>query len=301
MRDTDTTLMEIQLEKKVNRAISLIQAAGKIAKEHGQLLEICYSGGKDSDVILELARMADVDYRAIYKLTTIDPPGTIQHAKDRGVTDIIHPKKNFGQLIAEHGYPSRWVRHCCKYLKEYKVLDYAVVGVRREESTRRAKMYKEPEVCRYYGSGKPPKKTKKNAHKFVRQYYPLLDWTTKDVADFLQERSVKCAPVYYDEQGNFHPERRLGCMCCPLANDNLRLEEFKRYPNMVKLYVNKGGQWIDSHKQATLAWVQDKYDMFYALVFCKSKADWQTLRNGLFGKPDTKKLIEDYFGIKFKD
>ena len=294
--------MTEQLEKKVQRAIKLIQAAGRIAKEHGQPLEICYSGGKDSDVVLELARMAEVDYRAIYKLTTIDPPGTIQHAKDRGVTEIIHPKKNFGQLIAERGYPNRWVRHCCGYLKEYKVLDYAVVGVRREESTKRAELYKEPEMCRYYGRGKTPKKTAKNADKFARQYYPLLDWTTDDVAEFLQERGVKCAPVYYDEQGNFHPEKRLGCMCCPLASHKKRLEQFKQYPNMVKLYVNRGGQWIESHKTAKkLAWVQDKYDMFYARVFCQSKTEWQTLCNSLFGKPDTKKLIEDYFGIKFKD
>lgn len=233
--------MTPELQKKVNRAIKLIQAAGKIAKEHGQPLEICYSGGKDSDVILELARMAEVDYRAIYKLTTIDPPGTIQHAKDRGVTEIIHPKKNFGQLIAEHGYPSRFMRFCCRYLKEYKVLDYAVVGVRREESAKRAALYKEPEECRYYGRGKAPKKTEKNADKFARQYYPLLDWTTQDVADFLQERGVKCAPVYYDEQGNFHPEGRLGCMCCPLANYKERLRQFKQWPNMVKLYVNRGG------------------------------------------------------------
>lgn len=295
-------MMSADLEKKVQRAIKLIKSASKIATEHGQPLEICYSGGKDSDVILELARMADVPYRAIYKMTTIDPPGTIQHAKERGVTDIIHPKKNFGQLIAESGYPNRWVRHCCGYLKEYKVLDYAVVGVRREESAKRAEKYKEPEKCRYYGRGKTPKKTAKNADKFARLYYPLLDWTTDDVANFLQERGVKCAPVYYDEQGNFHPERRLGCMCCPLASHRNRLEQFKQYPNMVKLYVNRGGQWIESHKTAkTLAWVQDKYDMFYALVFCQSKTEWQTLCNSLWGKPNTKELIEKYFNIKFKD
>ena len=69
--------MTDELLLKIARAIKLIQAAGKVAKEHGQPLEICYSGGKDSDVILELAKMSGVDYRAIYKNTTIDPPGTI--------------------------------------------------------------------------------------------------------------------------------------------------------------------------------------------------------------------------------
>ena len=89
-------------------------------------------------------------------------------------------------------------------------------------------------------------------------------------------------------------------MCCPLASHKKRLEQFKRWPNMVKLYVNRGGQNIETHLNNKLI-ARDKYDMFYALVFCQSKAEWQMLCNGLFGKPDTKKLIEDYFNIKFKD
>lgn len=77
--------MTKELEKKVNQAIKLIQSASKVAKEHGQPLEVGYSGGKDSDVILELVRMANVPYRAIYKNTTIDPPWTISHALEMGV------------------------------------------------------------------------------------------------------------------------------------------------------------------------------------------------------------------------
>jgi PP-loop superfamily ATP-utilizing enzyme len=65
-----------ELRRKVARAIKLIQSAGA----DGSVVEVCYSGGKDSDVILELTRMAGIRYRAIYKNTTIDPPGTIRHA-----------------------------------------------------------------------------------------------------------------------------------------------------------------------------------------------------------------------------
>ena len=46
------------LEDKIKFAIHLLQAAERKAAEAGQPVEICYSGGKDSDVILELARMA---------------------------------------------------------------------------------------------------------------------------------------------------------------------------------------------------------------------------------------------------
>ena len=138
--------MREELQNKVERAVKLLQSAGKIAKEHGQPLEVAYSGGKDSDIILELTRMAGVEYRAIYKNTTIDPPQTIRHAKEMGA-EMMRPAKTFRELIAIHGFPTRVRRLCCSYLKEYKVLDYCVIGVRREESRKRAERYKEPEVC----------------------------------------------------------------------------------------------------------------------------------------------------------
>lgn len=203
-----------------------------MAEKVGQPLEVAYSGGKDSDVILELAKMAGVNYRAIYKNTTIDVPGTIKHAVERGA-EILRPKQTFFQLMENHGWPSRRMRWCCSFLKEYKVLDYVVIGVRREESAKRAERYKEPEVCRVYSKNEK-----------ARQYLPLLDWTTDDVAEFLKERNVKCAPVYYDEVGVFHPERRLGCMCCPLASRRKRLREFEKYPNMVKAYIRGGVKFI---------------------------------------------------------
>lgn len=72
--------MTEELQQKVERALKLIQSAGA----DGSVVEVSYSGGKDSDVILELARMAGIKYKAIYKNTTIDPPGTIRHVKDVG-------------------------------------------------------------------------------------------------------------------------------------------------------------------------------------------------------------------------
>lgn len=220
--------MNDELKKKVDMAIKLIQSAGKMAEKVGQPLEIAYSGGKDSDVILELAKMSGVNYRAIYKNTTIDPPGTISHALSRGA-EMIRPEQSFRELLAKKGFPSRRMRFCCSVLKEYKVLDYAVIGVRRDESPKRAEMYKEPEQCRVYS------KTEK-----ARRYFPLLDWTTADVAEFLKERNVTCAPVYYDEDGNFHPERRLGCMCCCLASRKQRISMFEKYPKMVNMYIRGG-------------------------------------------------------------
>lgn len=218
------------LQKKIDFAIHLLQAAEKKAAEVGQPVEICYSGGKDSDVILELARMSGINYRAIYKNTTIDPPGTIKHALDNGV-EVMRPKESFLSLISRKGFPTRNHRFCCEILKEYKILDYAVVGVRKDESKSRTERYKEPEQCREY-----------SATEKAKLYYPLLDWTKKDIVQFINERDIKCHPLYYDERGKFHVERRLGCVGCPLAYVKRRQQEFRQYPGLVKLYVRGGAE-----------------------------------------------------------
>lgn len=66
--------MSDELKKKVETAIKLLKTAAQ-----NYIVKICYSGGKDSDVILKLANLAGIRFRAIYKNTTIDPPGTIKH------------------------------------------------------------------------------------------------------------------------------------------------------------------------------------------------------------------------------
>lgn len=285
--------MRKELEKKVERAIKLIQSASEIAKNNGcPELEVAYSGGKDSDVILELTKMANVPYRAIYKNTTIDPSGTIKHAKDVGA-ELIRPKKSFFQLVQENGLPNRFSRFCCRLLKEYKVLDYAIVGIRREESAKRASRYKEPEQCRVYS-----KKEK------VRQYMPILDWSAIDVEEFIKERDIKCAPIYYDQEGKFHVEQRLGCMCCVLASRGKRINQFKEKPNMVKAYVHALKKYFDTHKgnKQYKSYNGDVYAWFVRDLFYNDNTQgWLELNNGFIPPPNYKDFLEDYFKIKFKD
>lgn len=256
--------MREELQKKVERAIKLIQSAGKMAEKVNQPLEICYSGGKDSDVILELAKMSGVNYRAIYKNTTIDPPGTIKHVREMGV-EVLQPKQSFYKIMQERGFPGRRYRFCCNILKEYKVLDYAVIGVRADESSKRRERYKEPEVCRVY-----------NKDSKARQYLPILEWTTDDVSEFLKERNIKCAPVYYDDEGVFHPERRLGCMGCPLAYKKRRIGEFKKYPNMVKMYCRAGRIYRETHPNVgSSKHFKDEFEWFAMDLFTENMAEFR--------------------------
>lgn len=278
------------LQAKIDRALRLLSAASIKANRP---IEICYSGGKDSDVILELARMAGIPYRAIYKNTTIDPPGTIKHVLNQGA-EIIKPAMTFGQLIQKKGLPNRWRRFCCSILKEYKVLDYAVLGVRRDESVKRRIRYQEPEVCRVYGKGVT-----------ARQYFPILDWDNMDVERFITQRSIQCHPLYYDNDGRFHVERRLGCLCCPLIYTPKRIEEFKRYPRMLLFYYRNVVKYFDTNHKSKIKdlYKGNVFDFLTANIYCHDFKDIQDKFNDtpLFGNDaiDTKSFLESQFNVKF--
>ncbi len=270
----------ITLDEKVEKSIKLLKTIGN--KE----VELCYSGGKDSDVILELAKLAGVNYRAIYKNTTIDPSGTMKHCKRNNV-EILHPKINFFTLISQKGFPTFRGRFCCKYLKEYKVMDTAIQGVRRVESTKRKKLYKEPVACRFYGS-------KKN---HVNVYYPILYWTDRDVAEFIKMRNIKCHPLYY-ENGKFDVNKRLGCIGCPLKSDRGK-KDFLNNKTILKAWLKAGLKWWNENPQTgSHRKFESIYDLFIHNIFYESYEDFMLAKTGLFGKMDCKKELENYFQIK---
>lgn len=266
------------LHRKVQQAIRLIQTA---VGDH--TVEVSYSGGKDSDVILQLAKEAGVKYRAIYKNTTIDPPGTLAHCRKNGV-EILQPKITFFHLLARKGMPTRRCRFCCEKMKEYKVLDISIQGIRRSESTARAARYSEddPVICRIYG------RNKKN---HVNVILPILSWTDEDVAAFIADRHIQCHPLYYGEKtssdatstpltggaggGAFHPERRLGCIGCPLQADQ-GLQDFRDNPKMFRAWCRAVKQWWDTHPHVAS---RTKYftttGMIAHNIFFRSYGKWQ--------------------------
>lgn len=286
--------MRKELEKKIYQAIRLLKS---IPTDNGDI-ELSYSGGKDSDVILRLSQMAGIKVRVIYKSTSIDPPGTIKHALSNGA-EIIRPKKTFFKLIEEHGMPSRFVRFCCRELKEYKVCNIAIQGIRRCESRARTVRYKEPQMCRMY----------KNKKDIVSVFLPILEWTDEDVNDFIKEQRIQCSPVYYDDEGDFHVERRLGCMCCPLASRKNRLQEFKNHPRMVRLYIKAYEKWMHTKSKKNndrqISSSNGKYlnavDAFCSVVFFDSYSKFCEKTYTMFGKYDWRSHLKKLYGISVDD
>lgn len=276
-------------KKKIDQALRLIESASKQALQQGETLELCYSGGKDSDVILHLARRAGVPFRAIYKNTTIDPPGTIAHCKHNEV-EVVNPKIKFFELCEKRGLPNRFARFCCGVLKEYKIENHQLLGIRKFESVKRSKLYQEPQLCRFYSK-----------NEYVCQTLPILFWTDEDMLDYITQEHVTLHPLYYREDGTIDVKRRLGCMCCPLQWQGKRIQSFKDNPVMVKLWCKAATKFLQNHPSGKTAekFGGDPYAYFTAQVFFDKISDFQkTYGTCCFsGHTDFKQLLQDYFKI----
>ena len=278
--------MRKELQKKVDFAIKLLRSI----PQDGDI-ELSFSSGKDSDVILELAKMAGIPYRAIYKNTTIDPAGSIAHAREMGA-EVIRPKKSFFQLVSEHGYPSRYARFCCSFLKEYKVCDRAIQGIRRSESRNRAERYKEPEMCRVY-----------SAKEKVKVYLPILEWTDQDVEEFIKERNIKCHPLYY-RGGQFDVTKRLGCVGCPLQSRKKRIQGFKDNPKMLKAWIRAGQKYFLSDKYQkgkSYFKFKDAFESMGYQLYCDNIEQFKEKTYGMFGYFDWKEFLQKEFKIDMSD
>ena len=279
-------MIRAELQKKIDQSIRLLRQAQQAYPD--EQIEVSYSGGKDSDVILQLAKEAGINFIPIYKNTTIDPPGTLKHVKSRGGVKIINPKKSFFELIKERGLPTRTRRFCCEVLKEYKVNNVAIQGIRRSESSKRAERYKEPQVCRTY---------KKNEK--VKIFYPILTWTDEDVSEFIADRKIQLAPAYYNSQGEVNIKKRLGCVGCPLGYRKHRIEEFMQNPNILKGYIRSLKIYRDNHPNTAACQSFDsEYEQIVFDIFYDSMEEFKLAMNGMFDKPDCKIFLENYFKIK---
>jgi len=151
------------------------------------------------------------------------------------------------------------------------------------------KTYKEPVICRIYGS-------KKN---HVNVVLPILEWTDKNVSDFVKMQNIQCHPLYY-VNGRFDVRRRLGCEGCPLQSDN-GLSDFKRKPALVKAWIRAGQEWWykprvkppRSHEK-----FESIYDLFAHNIFFDSYESFSIAKSGLFGSIDCKQALEKYFNIE---
>jgi len=237
----------LSLEEKVEKAIANLRHYEAKALEYSpDGYYLCDSYGKDSCVILDLAKRAGVKFKAHHNLTTIDPPELIQFGKKHHPDTIVHrpEKPMLAKLIEKsNGPPTRLARWCCELYKEQAGADRVMVyGVRAAESARRKANWKLWQ----------PHRDKQG---WVLN--PILYWTDEDVWRYIHNNSVPYCCLY--DEGF----KRLGCVGCPMAGDGRR-KEFERWPKYEKLWrkainkfwdkwhgvpTNRGGaRWFDKER-----------------------------------------------------
>lgn len=275
---------EFTLDGKIKRSIEVIQLAAKMSEEYYKKpLLVCYSGGKDSDVLLDLVKRAGVPFEIQHGLTTVDAPPTVQHVKkvfreleEQGVHAEIKKATYKGEpitmwrLIEEKKLPpTRLVRYCCSVFKETATPNRLVcLGVRRAESSNRAARKefellgaRTADAIRYdfehvlenydishdYGEAFDCKiiAQAKNNNDVICN--PIVFWQDRDVWDYAEEHGVEMNPLY--SMGY----NRVGCVGCPMAPAKTREKEFSDFPTYKQMYIKSFDKMVKARKESGLS------------------------------------------------
>lgn len=188
---------------------------------------VLFSGGKDSIVLYDLAKKAGVKILPIYAKTGIDPPEIVRFIK-KNYPEITHaiPKISFLKYIKKYGViPSPMRRWCCNVLKEipstkimqaHNIFD-VLVGIRAEESSKRAKRGRESTVHVWKGH--------------TNLFKPIFYWQEWQVWEYIEKYKLEY-PSLYDNGFT-----RIGCILCPFASKKEKHFNAKAYPSMYRLFL----------------------------------------------------------------
>lgn len=263
--------MSGNVQDKVEMAIKRLQA---FCPAEGYY--VAFSGGKDSQCIYHLCKMAGVKFDAHYNVTSVDPPELIAFIK-KNYPDVIwdYPRDKDGKVITMWNLipkrrmpPTRLARYCCEYFKESSgVGRITVTGVRWAESTNRAA---NQGIVRFSGKQKNTESVAKEigadykttnrgnivlnddndeARRMVEHCYrtrktmvnPIVDWQDDEVWEFLNRLGVEHCCLY--DKG----KKRLGCIGCPM-NSNTK-KDFDEYPKYKQMYLRAFERMLRKNKE----------------------------------------------------
>lgn len=269
-------LMQLDVfgKTKLENTIDRIKA---FEPKNGEGYYLCFSGGKDSQCIYHLAKMAGVKFDAHYNLTSVDPPELFYFIRDNYPDvhiEIPHDKDgnrvSMWSLIAQNTIPpTRNARYCCEELKETGGKGrVTMTGVRWAESPNRkanqgavtiiGKSKKTQKALTEIGAsftqtgkgGVVLNTDNDEARRAVEMCYrtrktlvnPIIDWDDAEVWEFLNDIAKVPHCRLYDEGFT-----RLGCIGCPMSGAKGMKRGFARWPKYEALYIRAMEKMIENH------------------------------------------------------
>ncbi len=260
--------MTTQLQNKIQHSIALLKKSETLAKmydpENGFYL--AFSGGKDSQALYHIAKMAGVQFKAHMNLTSVDPPEVIRFVK-RNYPDVelIKPKDSIYNIAIKKGIlPSQKIRWCCAEFKENAGAGkVTLIGIRKAESARRAKR-NEVEVSSRAFSGDMDSfetfRQERMKNKRIKKIQlpsvanpdaisnesvvgcitgkesilisPIIYWTEADVWEFLNDVVQVPHCSLYDTG-----HTRIGCILCPMSNIKYKRRDIEEYPHVKRNWI----------------------------------------------------------------
>jgi 3'-phosphoadenosine 5'-phosphosulfate sulfotransferase (PAPS reductase)/FAD synthetase len=91
------------LHQKIDHSVGVIEA---FIAQTGKVPFVSYSGGKDSTVLLDLARRyVDRDMKAVFCNTGNEYPEIVRFVRGTENVTIIHPEYTIRKVLEKHGFP----------------------------------------------------------------------------------------------------------------------------------------------------------------------------------------------------
>lgn len=237
------------LSRKIEYSINLLKRGEKLALQldHENGYWLAFSGGKDSQALYHIAKLAGVKFKGFFSLTTIDPPEVIKFVKKQYPDiELIKPAMSIYEMAKRKKIlPTRICRWCCaEYKEKVSVGKVVLIGIRNQESVKRSKR-KEFSISRkemYFDEFEQHEETTQICvgGKDKILVSPIIHWSEKDVWEFLSMQNVPHCKLYDEGQ------RRIGCICCPMKSKKQKLSDLERYPHVKRNWIKIYQYFIDT-------------------------------------------------------
>ena len=129
-------LQKLPLDEKVKRTqVRIKQWVEHYGIDH---VYVSFSGGKDSSVLMDIARKMYPDIKAVFLDTSLEFPELRDFVKRFDNVEYIKPKMNFRQVIEKYGYPviSKEVSECVYGARKYLTSLLQEMNLDRTEQNR---------------------------------------------------------------------------------------------------------------------------------------------------------------------